>query len=131
MARHGPARPSHRRAACYERNYFNGLLSKQFRALLVKAGLAEPRRNRETGTGNRGVKHKCDELSFHSLRHTFVSWLKDMGATDSIARDLAGHESADVNRLYTHIAPAARQDAVNRLPDILPAQTGRSSKVSV
>ncbi|MDI9381810.1 MAG: site-specific integrase, partial [Verrucomicrobiota bacterium] len=97
-----------RAAECYERNYFNGLLSKQFRAILVKVGLAEARKNRETGTGHRGVKHKAEELSFHSLRHTFVSWLKDAGATDSVARDLAGHESADVNRLYTHLAPATR-----------------------
>lgn len=108
-----------RAAECYERNYFNGLLSKQFRAILVKAGLAQARKNRETGTGHRGVKHKADELSYHCLRHTFVSWLKDAGATDSVARDLAGHESADVNRLYTHLAPATRRAAVAQLPDIL------------
>jgi len=108
-----------RAAECYERNYFNGLLSKQFRAILVKAGLAQARKNRETGTGHRGVKHKADELSYHCLRHTFVSWLKDAGATDSVARDLAGHESADVNKLYTHIAPATRRAAVAQLPDIL------------
>jgi len=58
------------------------------------------------------------EISFHALRHTSVSLLKSAGVSDAIARDLAGHESAEVSRLYTHIDESAKRSAVNKLPEI-------------
>jgi integrase len=102
--------------ADYAKNYYNGLLSKRFHAILVKAGLTEKRKTRNTGEG-RSVKHRTDTLSFHCLRHNFVSALKDSGASDAIARDLAGHESPAVNRRYSHIAMNTKRTAVDNLPD--------------
>lgn len=104
--------------ADYAKNYFNGLLSKRFHAILVAAGLLEPRKNRATGEGGAGVKHRVSKLSFHSLRHTFVSWLKDTGSSDAVARELAGHDSAIVNRNYTHLDDQTKRKAVDRLPDV-------------
>jgi integrase len=104
--------------ADYAKNYFNGLLSKRFHAILVAAGLLEPRKNRATGEGGAGVKHRVSKLSFHSLRHTFVSWLKDSGSSDAVARELAGHDSAIVNRNYTHLDDQTKRNALDRLPDI-------------
>jgi len=116
----GPEEPLFPKAhADYAKNYFNGLLSKRFHQVLVNAGLAEPRTNRSTGTGRTGVRHHVSGLSFHSLRHTFVSWLKDTGSTDAIARELAGHESAIVNQNYTHLDDETKRTALNKLPDIL------------
>jgi integrase len=34
------------------------------------------------------------ELSFHSLRHTAVSLLKEAGIPDAVVMELVGHESA-------------------------------------
>src|SRR5581483_530701 len=51
-------------SACYDKNYFNGALSKQFFQILVGAGLATRRIARETGKGG-SVKHAQNELSFH------------------------------------------------------------------
>lgn len=115
-----PKRPLFPQAhADYAKNYFNGLLSKRFHGILVEAGLAEPRKTQNTGTGGVGVKHRVAKLSFHSLRHTFVSWLKDTGSSDAVARALAGHDSAIVNQKYTHLDDLTTRAAVEKLPDIL------------
>jgi integrase len=58
------------------------------------------------------------EISFHSLRHTNVSLLKNAGVSDAVAQDLVGHESAEVSRLYTHIEDKTKRRAVNKLPVI-------------
>ncbi len=58
-----------------------GTLSNQFSELLVNAGLREPRNHRSRGIGRDGKRTGLD-LSFHSLRHTSVSLLKDAGVPD-------------------------------------------------
>jgi integrase len=43
-------------------------------------------------------------LSFHSLRHTAVSLLKDAGVPDAVVMALVGHESTAISQRYTHAA---------------------------
>jgi integrase len=103
---------------CYEKNYFNGALSKQFYQILVNAGFAKPRKAKETGQGG-SVKHTTNDLSFHCLRHTATSLLKNAGVSDVVARDIIGHDSEAVSRQYTHIDMATKRNAVALLPDVL------------
>ncbi len=90
-------------------------LSNQFYKLLVAAGLAEKRSKKNTGKGH-GAARSTNELSFHCLRHTGNTWLKEGGAGEAIVRDIVGHESTDVSRIYTHIDEATKRAAINRLP---------------
>jgi integrase len=85
---------------------------------LVRAGLAEARTNKSTGKG-RNTKRQHNELSFHCLRHTATSWLKNAGVSDSVARELMGHESAAVSRRYTHLEDQVLRAAVDKMPDVL------------
>jgi len=101
----------------YAKNYFNGDLSKQFYQILVSAGLAKARVFKETGKGGR-VRHQQHELSFHCLRHTATSLLKNAGVSDVIARDIIGHESPAVSRQYTHIDDATKRRALDDMPDV-------------
>jgi integrase len=94
-----------------------GTLSNQFREILVAAGLAEPRGHASTGKG-RGSARETSELSFHSLRHSAVTFLKAAGVSDALAREIVGHESAAVSRQYTHIAVADLRNAMRKLPDV-------------
>ncbi len=103
---------------CYEESPNNGRLSKQFHQVLVDAGLAEKRKFKETGKGH-SVKHTQSELSFHSLRHTATSLLKNAGVSDAVARDIIGHESVAVSRNYSHIDTETKRKAVDKMPDIL------------
>ncbi|MBK8000440.1 MAG: tyrosine-type recombinase/integrase [Verrucomicrobia bacterium] len=57
-------------------------------------------------------------MSFHALRHTAVSLLKNAGVSDAVARDIAGHESVEVSARYTHIEPAVKREALAKLPTL-------------
>ncbi|MBA2271519.1 MAG: tyrosine-type recombinase/integrase, partial [Chthoniobacterales bacterium] len=58
-----------------------GTLSNQFRELLVSAGLVAPRSHESTGKG-RSQSRETSALSFHSLRHSVVTMLKQAGVSD-------------------------------------------------
>ena len=99
-------------------NKTSGPTSAQFRKIMVKAGLVEARTHNTTGKG-RGAKREVSKLSFHCLRHTATSMLKNAGVSDAVARDIIGHESEAISRQYTHIDMAAKRKAIESLPDIL------------
>lgn len=92
-------------------------LSGQFRRIMERAGLVKKETHEKTGDG-RDTKRTVNKLSFHSLRHCFVSNLKMSGAGDSVAKELAGHSSDAVSRVYTHGDPKALRAAVNKLPKL-------------
>ena len=92
-------------------------LSDGFREVLVSAGMAEPRSHEATGKG-RNAARPVAELSFHSLRHSFVSILKSTGANEAVAMALAGHETKAVSANYTHLDTATLRGAMDKLPDV-------------
>jgi len=92
-------------------------LSNQFYCLLVEAGLAQKRSKCNTGRGH-GARRMTNELSFYSLRHTGNTWLKQAGAGEAVVRDIVGHESTDVSRLYTHVDDDTKAAAIARMPRV-------------
>ena len=92
-------------------------LSNQFRSILVSAGLAPPRASTGKGEGRDG-KRRLNDLSFHCLRHTATSLLKNAGVSEAVAMDIIGHDSKAVSANYTHIEDEAKRKAVHALPDI-------------
>jgi len=92
-------------------------LSQQFRKMLAGLGLTTQSTHKSTGQG-RNTRRQTNELSFHCLRHTTTSALKNSGVSNAVAMEIIGHESEAVNRIYTHIDTASLRDAVNRLPDL-------------
>ena len=88
-------------------------LSMQFVALLVQAGLREPR---ITTAKERSTRRMQYELSFHSLRHTTVSLLHASGVSQAVSETFAGHSSGAVHQLYIH----ADREGLQRAADLLP-----------
>jgi integrase len=103
--------------AARSRSHYGGTLSNQFHEILVAAGLAKDRPHTSIGKG-RGAKRQPSVLSFHSLRHTATSLLKNAGVSDVVARDIIGHDSEAISRNYTHIDMATKRKAVDAMPDI-------------
>jgi integrase len=94
-------------------------LSQQFHTLLVSAGLAQARPPKAKGKGiGRSAQREHSKVTFHSLRHTATSLLKAAGVSESVTRDIIGHESAEISRHYTHVEESAKRKALDRLPDI-------------
>jgi integrase len=92
-------------------------LSQQFHGILVAAGMAKLRTKEETGAG-RGLRRTVSEISFHSLRHTATSLLKNAGVPEAVAMDIIGHDSEAISRHYTHVETDAKRAALRKLPDI-------------
>lgn len=94
-----------------------GPLSNAFYDLMVSAGLADQRGHKSMGKG-RDTKRQVGNLSFHCLRHTATSLLKNAGVSDAVTMDIIGHESAAISANYTHIEQSTKREALDRMPDV-------------
>jgi len=99
-------------------------LSNQFHEILASAGLVQSRgdHQKKEGKAGRTSRRQMSPVSFHSLRHTATSLLKNAGVSDVIARDIFCHDSEAVSRNYTHIDAETKR---NRVPPALPSLAGR------
>jgi integrase len=61
--------------------------------------------------------------SFHSLRHSFASWLAEADIHADVRKQLTGHTTEDTHAVYTHHDQTLRR-AIQTLPDIRPAVRG-------
>jgi integrase len=95
----------------------SGTLSNQFANLLAQAGLRDKAPHRSKGKG-RDAKRSSNGLSFHALRHTAVSLLKDAGIPEAVVMELVGHDSEAMSAHYTHVGIEALAKAVSALPEI-------------
>jgi integrase len=91
----------------------SGNLSNQFSDLLAQAGAP----HRSKGKGRDGLR-ASNALTFHSLRHTAVSLLKDAGIPGAVVMELVGHDSKEMSKHYTHVGQDALVRAAASLPEI-------------
>lgn len=81
--------------------------SMQFSAIMAKAGVPK---EIELPGGMKGSR------SFHSLRHSFTSWLAEADIHADVRQKLTGHASAGIHAKYTH-----HDEALDRAVLALPA----------
>jgi len=74
---------------------------------------------------NDGVKDPRQKVLFHTLRHTFASWLALQGVPILTIKELLGHKSLAMTERYAHLSPDHRRDAVERVEKLL---TGAGEK---
>lgn len=114
-----PKAPLHPKAAALAT--VNGsTLSRQFGELLASLGLREASTGHEAKEDGKGraARRGKSELSFHSLRHTATSMMKNAGISPAIVQDIIGHDSAEISAHYTHVEHAAKKHALASLPDL-------------
>lgn len=71
---------------------------------------------------NDGVVDRRERVVFHTLRHTFASWLVQEGVPIVIVAQLLGHSDLRMTMRYSHLAPNAAKSAVNTyLPELATA----------
>lgn len=62
-----------------------------------------------------GIPSGVDAITWHSLRHTFASWLVMAGVDLRTVQVLMGHKNIKTTMRYAHLAPDHLTNAVNRL----------------
>jgi integrase len=92
----------------------NSGLSRQFLGIMVAAKIDNPVIRQRKGSKGRTVRL----LSFHSLRHSFVSALANLGVPQELRQLLSGHQDAQSHAVYTHTDLARLREAVEKMPGI-------------
>ena len=64
---------------------------------------------------NEGRTDRRDQVVFHSLRHTYGSWLVQDGVPLYTTKDLMGHSTLAMTERYAHLAPDHLRKAADRL----------------
>lgn len=92
-------------------------LSNQFADILANAGLREPVEHGRSKHGRKAARDHS-ELSFHCLRHTAVTLMKEAGIPDAVVMEMIGHSSHQMSQHYTHVGKEALVKAAAALPSL-------------
>jgi integrase len=93
-------------------------LSRQFGDLLARCGFRELNTNHAKIEGRTSKLRAVKALSFHSLRHSAVSMMKNAGIPAVVVQDIVGHASEAVSQVYTKIETETKRTALAKLPTI-------------
>jgi len=64
---------------------------------------------------NDGITDRLNKVTFHTLRHTFASWLVENGTDLYYIKELLGHSTIALTERYAHIGENALRAAVQGL----------------
>lgn len=73
---------------------------------------------------NNGIEDNRQKVTFHSLRHTFASWLALQGESLMTIRELLGHKSFEMTKRYAHLIPDEKRKATLRLEQAFNEKNG-------
>lgn len=68
---------------------------------------------------NEGITDNRQKVVFHTLRHTYASWLTQLGTDLYVVQKLMGHSSFAMTQRYAHLAPELLKKAVINFEEML------------
>ncbi len=68
---------------------------------------------------NDGIDDPRQGVYFHTLRHTFASWLAIEGTPILTIKELLGHKSLAMTERYAHLSPDHKRTAVSGIDSML------------
>lgn len=68
---------------------------------------------------NNGVTDSTQRVVFHTLRHTFCSWLAMRGVPLYTIGQLVGHTTPEMTQRYAKLSPDTHKDALRHIGDML------------
>jgi integrase len=66
---------------------------------------------------NEGISDRRHRVSFHTLRHTYASWLVERGVDLYMVKELLGHSTVQLTERYAHLRPDTLKRAVQVLEE--------------
>lgn len=95
-------------------------LSTTFVGIMAAAGVDRGKPSRVLEEGQTAGKGRVTyERGFHSLRHTFTSWLRNAGVSEEDRMALTGHSTRESHQTYSHADEKSGQDAIAKLPRLI------------
>jgi len=106
------------------KNMFSGLEKKNQLVFpnrdgnkIIEASNAFGRCVNELGL-NEGIEDNRDKVVFHTLRHTYASWLVQQGVGLYVVKERLGHSTITMTERYAHLAPENAQQTVKTIEKI-------------
>ncbi len=94
-------------------------LSQTFNKVMQAASVDRGKPSRDIEAGEtRGAGRVTYERGFHSLRHTFTSWLRNAGVSEEDRMSLTGHSTRESHQIYSHADESALREAIAKLPSL-------------
>ena len=78
---------------------------------------------------NKDIEDRRQKVVFHTLRHTYASWLVERGADLYTVKELMGHKTLAMTERYSHLGENTLKQAVSRLDESLEYSTFETPKV--
>lgn len=72
------------------------------------------------------IKDARQRVVFHTLRHTYASWLALRGKDDRMIADRLGHASINTSRRYRHLMPEVRKATADDISQVFHSVTHSS-----
>ncbi len=95
-------------------------LSQAFNKIMKDAFVDRGKPSRIIKEGEeRGVGRITWERGFHSLRHSFTTWLRTAGVSEEDRMALTGHSTRDSHAIYSHATEQAGQNAIDKLASLV------------
>lgn len=98
-------------------------LSQAFAKIMAKAEVDRGKPSRIVKEGEATKGRITWERGFHSLRHTFTTWLRGCGVSEEDRMALTGHTTRDSHAIYSHADETALRDAIDKLPSLNPKKS--------
>jgi len=80
---------------------------------------------------NEGVTDRRNKVVFHTLRHTYASWLVQNGEDLYVVKDRLGHSTMAMTERYSHLAPDNARRTVKTLENFLNGNAKSEKEITV
>ncbi len=67
---------------------------------------------------NNGITDRRQKIVFHTLRHTYASWLAKSGQGQLVIADRLGHRTLEMTKRYTHLMDETRKASADAISNI-------------
>lgn len=84
---------------------------------IIKVSKTFPRAVEQAGL-NDGIDDRRQRVTFHTLRHTFASWLVMEGISLYEIKELLGHASLTMTERYSHLSPDRNKRAAETMEQV-------------